>query len=105
MDGGTAWTMASSEESDFYKIFESSGLIKTVVPGSRLGTPNLLCTPHLRLGVPRWFTDVSDFIVYTAKDVPLLLVSKDPSGIFTGVYHNAPDFQQRLQQCRKLLLP
>jgi hypothetical protein len=93
MPEGTAWTLASADEDDFHKILGTSGILHTLIPGSRPGTPNLHCTPILRKGVPRWFTDVDELVVGTDMGLPFFLVRKIGADRFQGVLYQDQDFR------------
>lgn len=97
MPEGTAWTFAGEEDDDFHRILGTSGILHTVVPGFRAGTANLLCTPVLRKGVPRWFGDVESFVVSTDQGVPFFLADKTTPTQFRTVYYHSAEFKERLQ--------
>lgn len=98
MPEGTAWTFASSEERDFYRILETSGVMRTLIPGNRFGTANLLCSPVLRRGVPRWFTDVDALVASTEAGIPLFLAHQIAPERFGYVYQHEPQFRERLSE-------
>lgn len=97
MPEGTAWTFASEDDDDFHRILGTSGILHTVVPGFRPGTPNLLCTPVLKKGVPRWFDDVDAFVVSTDSGIPFFLAHKTTPALFRTVYYHSAEFKERLQ--------
>lgn len=98
MPEGTAWTFASADEDDFHKILGTSGILHTLIPGSRFGMSNLLCTPVLCRGVPRWFTDVDALLVCTDAGVPFFLARKFAPDRFRGIFHHDPVFKEHLSQ-------
>ena len=98
MPEGTAWTFCAADEPDFHKILATSGILHTVIPGCRFGTPNLLCTPQLRRGLPRWFSDVETILVMTEKDVPFFFAVRIAPDRFETVSHDAPHFQVRWRE-------
>jgi hypothetical protein len=93
MPEGTAWTFASADDEDFHKILGTSGILHTLIPGSRLGTPNLLCTPILRKGIPRWFMDVERLVVQTDTGIPIFLAWKIEDGRFRGLSYREKEFK------------
>ena len=95
MPEGTAWTIAASEEPDFYRILATSGILHTEIPGSQAGTFNLLCTPALCRGMPRWFLDVESFSISTETDIPFFLAFRATSDRFERILHSDPDFRDR----------
>lgn len=97
MPEGTAWTFADAGDDDFYRILGTSGILHTVVPGFRSGQSNLLCTPVLRKGVPRWFGDLEWLVVSTDSGVPFFLAYKMSQDRFRGVYYHSAEFKERLQ--------
>jgi len=98
MPEGTAWTLASADEDDFHKILGTSGILHTLIPGSRPGTANLLCTPVLRQGIPRWFTDVAGLVAGTNAGLPFFLAHKIGPDRFRGICYRDPDFKERLSE-------
>ena len=96
MPEGTAWTLASADEEDFHKILGTSGILHTLIPGSRLGTANLLCTPILRKGMPRWFTDVDRLVIQTDMGIPFFLARKIGDGRFQGICYRDREFKEWL---------
>jgi len=98
MPEGTAWTFCSANESDFHKILATSGILHTVIPGGRFGTPNLLCTPLLRRGLPRWFADVETILAATEEDVPFFFAVRIALDRFETVCYDAPHFHSRWRE-------
>ena len=98
MPEGLAWTFADADDDDFYRILGTSGILHSVVPGFKPGRANLLCTPVLRKGVPRWFDDVAGFVISTDQNIPFFLACQNESGRFCSVYHHSAEFNARLSQ-------
>lgn len=97
MREGTAWTFTAEEDDDFYRILGTSGILHTVVPGFQPGRANLLCTPVLRKGVPRWFDGVDAFVVSTDAGIPFFLAYKTTPTQFRTAFHHSAEFKERLQ--------
>ena len=97
MPEGTAWTFASADDDDFYKILGTSGILHTFISGYCPGKPNLLCTSVLRKGVPRWFCGVDSFVVSTNQGDPFFLAYKTAPALFRTVYYHSAEFKERLQ--------
>jgi hypothetical protein len=98
MPEGTAWTFCSANESDFHKILATSGILHTVIPGCRFGMSNLLCTPLLRRGWPRWFADVETILAATEQEVPFFFAVRVTPDRFETAYHNTPHFHTRWRE-------
>jgi hypothetical protein len=97
MPEGLAWTIAEEADNDFYRILGTSGVLHSVVPGFKPGRNNLLCTPVLRKGIPRWFDDASGFVVSTDQNIPFFLAYKNETGNFCSIYYHSSEFRDRLQ--------
>lgn len=95
MPEGIAWTLCSAEESDFHKILATSGILHTLIPGCRSGTPNLLCTPILGKGIPRWVREVDSFFATTGFGVPLFYAKRIVSDRFETGWDGTPGFRER----------
>jgi len=89
---GTAWTLASADDKDFYKILTGSGILFMEIAGNRSVTPGLLCTPILGKGVPRRFDDVSSFLVCAENGTPFFYAAQTASGAFQGMYYSDHGF-------------
>ena len=98
MPEGTAWTLASADEDDFHKILGTSGILHTLIPGNQPGTPNLLCTPILRKGIPRWFTDAAGLVASTDTGIPFFLARKISAERFQYIFYQAPEFKDILSE-------
>jgi hypothetical protein len=95
MQGGTAWTLASASDQDFYKILMNSGILHTEISGITPGKTGLLCTPVLGRGVPRYYESVHSFLACAGDGTPFFYLAEQGDG-FHGMYHTDPGFKEKL---------